>query len=222
MTLFASYAGSRVVSARVTIPAWGAWVADVALADEAEVSSRGTLVIGDVSLVGAVLRGGVYAGQRTLRLVGGAGGWRNTIPRQFYADPLGVRLGTVLKDVASKVGETVALTGTYAVQLLGFFWSRAQAPASEVLALTVPHAWYVDSAGVTQIGNRPASTITTGFDVTDYKPHLGLVTVATETMSVWQPGAMFTNPLLPAPLTAGSVTIAMDPKGRLRLEVLTA
>lgn len=222
MSLFASFAGSRATSARLTISSWGAAVADVQLADDAEVAPRGTLTIGDLSLVMSTLRGGAFAGSRALRLVGGAGGWRTVAPRQAYADPKGVKLATVVRDVAAKVGETVSFASDFASRLLGQFWARADAPASEVLALTVGRSWYVDPAGVTQIGERPTTTIASGFDVLDFRPNLGLVVIATETLAPWVPGAVFKSPLLAAPLTASSVTIALNPKGKLRVEVLTA
>ena len=223
MTLFASYAGSRVTAGRITTSASGAWVGDLMLADDSDVPTRGTLTIADLTLVGAVTRGGPFAGSRALRLVGGAGGWRNELPALPYAKPQGVRLATVLGDAAAAVGERVVLSAAYATRVLGVAWVRARMPASQVLALTVGRAWWVDPAGVTQVGDRPTSAvIASGFTVTNYQHNLGLVTIATETLAPWQPGATFRDVLLgTAPLTASSVTIALDPRGKLRLEVLT-
>lgn len=221
MALFAEYAGSRVVSARITLPASGCWVADVYFADETAVAATGVLRVETLSLVGTVLRGAAFAGARSARIVGGYGGWRRPLPALPYAKPQGVRLATVIGDAAAAVGERVNLLGSYATQVLGQRWVRAAARASLVLSQTVQRAWWVAPDGVTQIGERPTAVVNQGFDIINWQPNIGLATLATEALATWQPGIVFRSPILPAPLTATSVTINMDPKGVLRLEVLT-
>lgn len=221
MALFAEYAGSRVVAARITLPASGRVVADVSFADETAVAATGVLRVADLSLLCTVLRGAAFAGARSARLVGGYGGWNREVSALPYAKAQGVRLATVIGDAAAAVGERVNLRGAYASQLVGQRWVRSAGPASLVLSQTVQRAWWVDGDGVTQVGERPTALVSQGFDIINWQPGLGLATIATETLAVWQPGIAFRSPILPAPLTVTSVSIVMAPSGVLRLEVLT-
>ncbi len=220
MPAFDAFAGSRITSARITRGAWGAASGDVAFAEDTAVATRGTLTIGNASLVMAVHRQGGYGGSRSARLVAGAGGWLTTAPRQFYRNPLGIKLSTVLRDVAARVGESVVLSAPFASQVVGVFWSREEAPASRTLGSTVGKSWYVDAAGVTQIGTWPTVAIASAFDVTEYDPARGLYTIATEDPAAWVPGATFTKPpIVPGVVTVSSVSIVLDDEQRLRLEV---
>lgn len=224
MAVFASYAGSRLVTARLTLPPWGAWTADLLLASDGEVPTTGALVIGNLTLIGAVLPGrdGPFAGSRTVRLVGGAGGWQRTIGARFYAKTQGVRLATIITDAAAEVGETVAIGAAYSSRVAGLFWSRPAGQAVNVLANTVQRAWWIDDAGVTQIGDRPTTYVRSPFDLTGpgYRGDLAQVTIATEDPLSWRPGAVFRSELLPRPLQAASVSMHMAADGVLRAEVL--
>jgi hypothetical protein len=226
MALYASFAGSRIVSARVTLPPWGAWSADVQLAAEDAVSPRGVLTIGNLSLVGAVLPGrdGPFAGSRSLRLVGGAGGWYRTVGARFYAKPQGVRLATVLGDVAAEVGEAIVLSSAFTSRVVGQFWARAAGQAVGVLSVAAGRAWYIDEVGVTQVGERPSTTVSSPFTISGpgYRGSLGMVEIATEDLLSWRPGALFRSELLSTPLTVASVSIHMAADSTLRLEVMTS
>jgi hypothetical protein len=63
----------------------------------------------------------------------------------------------VLGDAAAAAGETIA---DVPATLLGPHYARPKAPASELLNLQASQNWYVDFAGVTRIGQRPATTYT--------------------------------------------------------------
>ena len=73
---WADLSGARVLSATVTIPKFGAWVADVELLSDATIPAAAVLTLGDLVLVGAVVRSAPFASSANARLVGGAGGWR--------------------------------------------------------------------------------------------------------------------------------------------------
>ncbi len=223
MSLFADYGGSRVTSARVHLPAWGAPSAVVQLASDEAITSPATLTIGDFAAVMSVARTGPYGGSRGAWLVAGANGWSRTIRRQFYRDTTnGVRLSSVLRDAAALVGETVlVLPGDD--RILGQFWARQEDAAAMVLARTVGTSWWIDPLGVTQLGDRPSSVIGVDFDPVDpIRLELGTVTIATEDLAPWVPGASFTKPgILDDALTISSVSITMAVGGKLRLEVLT-
>lgn len=220
MALYASLADRRVVSARVLMPSPGLWTADVRLAEDDELPAGPlTLTIGNLVLVGSVFRSGPWAGTRSVRLLAGYGGWRKTTTARFYSDSNGVKLSAIVKDAAAEVGEQIVVTGSATV---GPRFERAAAPASRLLAGLVGRAgWYVDPLGVTRIGDRPATPITSEFTPTNYRPELGAVTIATEDPASWLPGAVFDDARLPEPMQASSVSLMLEAGGRLRLEVFT-
>lgn len=223
MSLFADYGGSRVTSARVHLDAWGAPSAVVQLADDEPILPTATLTIGDFVAVMSVERTGPYGGSRGAWLIAGANGWGKLVRRQFYRDTAnGVRLSSVLRDVAALVGETVlVLPGDD--RILGQFWARQEDVAAMTLARTVGKGWWINPLGVTQLGARPSSVIEVDFDPVDpIRPELGTVTIATEDLLPWVPGATFSKPgILDDVLTISSVSITMAVGGKLRLEVLT-
>ena len=63
----------------------------------------------------------------------------------------------MLRDAAVACGESI---GTVASSSVGPAFARHRGPASRVLEALVPRGWYVDEAGVTQIGSRAAVTWT--------------------------------------------------------------
>lgn len=140
--------------ARVQIPAYGLPYLDVELTEPAVVDDAQTFAIDAVTQACAVVSGGPFDGKARYRLVGGAGGWGLNLPAAAYNDDSGVKLSRVLTDVASACGETL---GTLPTTRLGPHFARPAMYAYEILNLLVPRGWYVDAAGVTQIGQRPTT-----------------------------------------------------------------
>lgn len=222
MALFASLGGARVTSARVSLAPHGCSVADVRLADADDLAVGAlVLTLDKRSLVMSVVRSDSFAGSRAARLVAGYGGWRRAVKgHPLYRGAAGVRLRSVLRDLAAEVGEVM---GTIVDRDVGAFFSRGMGPAARVLGVLVGReGWYVDDAGVTQATTRPTLPITSSFEVTRYVPEVGLVEVATEDLLAWSPGVVFEHQLLPQPMQASTVTIVMEDSGKLRLEVMTA
>jgi hypothetical protein len=151
---------AAVTRARVHVPAWGVWWADVDTTTELalEKGAVATLVLADVTLTGVVVDGGVYEGRAAYRIMGGRGGWARTVRERGYVDDAGVKLSKVLGDLATEVGET--LSGVSATTRLGPHYARRADVASRVLNWLAPSAWYVDFAGVTHMGARAATTYT--------------------------------------------------------------
>src|SRR5262252_7782755 len=104
MSYFASCAGLQIVAGSLLIPLVGAWTADLTLATEQQVLGPVEVVIGNLTLQGTVYRSEAYGGQVRARVVGGAGGWRTPAPPQGYGMS-GLKLSTVLNDLAATVGE---------------------------------------------------------------------------------------------------------------------
>ena len=101
---FAHVNGIRLVSVSLGMPAYGLWMADVDGDLPGNLTGGVTLVVGNLSLVGSVYRQGSFAGQAKARLVGGYGGWRQDVSAASYSNPAGVRLSTVLLDLAAEQG----------------------------------------------------------------------------------------------------------------------
>ncbi len=81
--------GSRVTDARVNIPAWGCWYAEVTIDGEVALPTTAAgveLKIADLTLAGTVLSGGPQKGRASYRIVAGRGGWGKTIKSWKYND----------------------------------------------------------------------------------------------------------------------------------------
>lgn len=150
--------GTEPVSrARVQIPAYGLPFVDSEITEPTALDGAQTLTIGNVPLACTIVSGGTAEGKGRYRLVGGAGGWGAMLKPKPYNDDGGVKVATLLRDAAAEVGETL---GALPTTRLGPHFARTAMPAYELLNLLAPRAWYIDAAGVTQFGARPAGTYT--------------------------------------------------------------
>jgi hypothetical protein len=226
MSYFASVAGFQLVSGSLVVPLIGVWTADLQLAGEETVSGQVSVVIGNLTLVGAVFRSDAYGGQTHVRLVGGAGGWRTSITPQGYGNTAGVMLSQILGDAAAACGEKVNVAEDASI---GNAWVRVNFDSSvagdilwQLLHLGAIPAWYVDPTGITQIAAWPTVQVTTPFTVTGQKADKGVCTIATEDYVSWMPGCTFANPLLATTFTSAGVHYEWTPDGKFRFEVLTS
>ena len=225
MAFFASVNGLQIVGGTLIVPLVGAWTADLHLATDQAVSGQATVVIGNLTLVGAVFRSEAYGGQVRARIVGGYGGWRKPIASQGYGTGSGVKLSTVLTDAANACGEQVNIAADMTIGNAYVRVAFDTSVAGDVLWQMVAQghipAWYVAPSGVTQTQAWPTSTISTPFTVTDQKPDEGMVEVATEDYASWLPGCTFTAPQLAQSYTSAGVHYIWDNDGKFRFEVLT-
>lgn len=221
---FLSMNGVRVVTGHVSVPYYGTWTADVMMpaagnASNLVVGSAVSLTLGNLTLVGAVYRSGPFAGQIKVRAMGGFGGWQKTVPAQDYALTGGVRLSTVLNDLAMTVGEKVQIAQD---GILGSKFTREKASAGKILRQIAGTLWFIDVKGTTQIrASRPSLTIATPFQIIKYDGDVGQFDVATEDYLSWLPGSTFSNEIVTIPQTISLATIDTDNKGTLRFNVLT-
>jgi len=175
-----------VTRARVTVPAWGRWWADVDCSEESGLDAGDdvTLTLGGVGMVGAVVHGGDAYGRSAYRIVGGPG-WSDAVSEEGYQDDAGVQYSTVIQDVATAVGETVSsLPSTRGGQ---HFVRRAGA-AVNVLQSLVPRDWYVGLDGTTVIGLRADSTYTGTDTRTMRKVSDRIIEVETSDLTPFVPG----------------------------------
>lgn len=190
--MFATLNGNQVTRGNCVIPFKGTWTADVWLSEAIELTGSVTLAIGDLTLKGAVTRGGTFTGQANYRLIGGAGGWMQTIEARNYKSPFGVKSSAILEDAARAVGESVEVT---ADRTLGAFFVRERAPAARVLN-QLAESWWLREDGVTVVGARATPTITSPFEIITAELEKGRVLVATDFPAAWMPGANFSSPTL--------------------------
>lgn len=216
---FLSFGGVRASVGSLVMPYTGAWAADLEFPDTTTLPTTGELVVGNLSLTGTVYRSAAFAGSRMTRIVGGHGGWRESVPAHAYSLPSGVLLSLVLRDTARVVGEVVHVP-TGADHILGNYYIREAAPAQRVLAQLVGSGWYIDTDGTTVIASRPTDNIGSYFLVNAYQGALGQFTISTEDYAAWLPGATFTNELVPDVQTVGMVRLETSNDGLLRHTVL--
>jgi hypothetical protein len=217
--LFMALNGQRIVSGQVMVPYYGCWTGDVTLALPTSIPNNCTLQIGNLTLTGFAYRMSSFAGSRTVRLVGGYGGWRLPVPFQEYYNAGGVSLSTVLKDAANTVGEQINIPTDVN---LGSYFIRENAPAQRLLRLLAGPEWFVDPNGVTQIGQRTIQNITSAFLINHWNGGQGSFEVSTEDYASWLPGRFFSNELVLSPQIISMTTFEADNDGKLRLKVLSA
>jgi|SRR6478609_6754785 len=187
--------GLQCASARLTLPLYGAWIADmeIAAAEDAP-SGRCSLVIGDMTLSGTVFRSIEHAGNTRVRVVGGAGKWGKAVAPRGYKSPAGLQLAPILQDAARDAGEAL---GAIPAQSVGSWYSRRRGAASQVFALLPSGtSWWVDDAGVTQVGARSTGTISTPLDVMSCDGFAGVATIAADELSPIRPGRTLSHPTL--------------------------
>jgi len=184
----ATLADRTVTGCRVHIPAWGVWWAEVELASTDTLSGSVTLVLADASFVGTVMNGGAHQGRSRWIVAGGAGGWGKTIAADSESNDAGAKLKNVIRKAATLAGESFnesSATGT-----IGSRYARPEGPASRSLALLAPKNWYVDTAGVTQIGQRTAAAFEGAYTLEDDDAAAGRLVVAAPQIADLLPGAI--------------------------------
>jgi hypothetical protein len=171
-------------------PRTGKWSAEVELVEPAVLAGPVVLSIGDLVLVGTIVRGGPVEGHARYLVEGGAGGWRTTIPAKAYRNDLGVKLSTILKDAAAAAGERVELGADRSV---GSAYVRPAGPAGDVLtALAGP--WWIDEAGTTQVRPRPSPPVVVPFRLVAWDRAKAIREIASEAIAPFVPGALLAVP----------------------------
>jgi hypothetical protein len=214
---WAELGGQRIMSGSITIPWYGACVADVVLASSAQVDPQTTLMVGNLSLIVHAVRQASFAGSRGYRVVGGYGGWRQTVGPRYYASPASLPLVTVLADIATEVHERIDCPAS---RVIGPRYARVTGLARQTLDELAPD-WWLAPDGVTHVGARVSEAIATPLTVVSYSGGHGRFQIATEDMAAWQPGRTFVSQTIAAPVTIGSVIISIANEGKVRLDVLS-
>lgn len=161
----ATIAGFGIERGELFLPDQGVWSAELVPFDDAVlvVGDRVELVVGDLTLSGTVVGGGVFESKPGVLVVGGAGGWRKDIALRAYRDDAnGVRLSGILADLATDTGETVELASSLEGVVVGAAWTRPDGVAAEALDV-LGYPWRVRPDGVTEVGpvveSRPGGIV---------------------------------------------------------------
>lgn len=206
----ASIAGQRVTKLHLHVPHSGAWYVDADLAEQADLRGRVEIKLGSLTLSGTVMPGfsGSFGMATKLRVVAGAGGWQKLVPAKHYHSDAGVKTRTILEDTARAVGERL---GTVAPprERVGADYARSAGPASRVLEQLVGSAWWLDHAGVTHVGTRPAATAS-GYELLEYDPRDRVATLSVDDPATVGIGATITGAALPEPATVRELEVVLD------------
>lgn len=217
--MFASIAGSQIISARITIPLFGIWEGDAVLNGETTVTGDVSTVIGNLTIAGHAFRAGAFVGRRKVRLVGGHGGWAHTVGPQAYYEPGGIPYSHVLGDVANACGETLSLAQDLR---LWTRYVRESMQGARALNQILGSTWWIQNDGTTTNKPRATGAISSPFQVQSYDPGKGIFTIALDGTSIadWMPGNTFTAPTVDGTQNISSVTIVIE-GASVRLEVMT-
>jgi len=205
--------GQRIVALTLNVANVGPWVAELDFEVAPDVSGKVTINIGALALIGTVVptQAGTHLEQRRVRVVAGAGGWGRSLPRKNYHNDAKIKARLVADDAAREVGETI---GEFEpeVERVGSDYVRSVGTASRVLEHVIgERAWWVDYAGRTHVGVRPAVplSVKTG-DVLTYDPRNRALTFALDDVSQVQIGSVLSQPPLESAQTIREYDIRID------------
>ena len=188
-------------------PRYGQWRGDVLLDVPDELSGKVTLSVGDVSLVGTIESGGPSGGTARYLVVGGLAWSTRVAPADYRTEAAtGVRLKTVLIDLARACGAYADGVDLPPDTRLGDSYSRLSGPAREALSRLASvgacPSWYMSNEGRTVFGERTGGAIDVPHRVRDPRVlTLGIRRVSSDTYAPWVPGATFEGARIDSVLT---------------------
>lgn len=144
----------------VLIHEQGVWTAELEPIEPTTLATgqRVTLTLGDLTMSGTILRGGMFTPGNGFFVIGGAAGWRKPVNRKPYHDTKGVKLRDLARDLATETGEQVTVDSSLTSKLVGDHWTRPE--CSGAAALTdLGQPWRVMPSGITTVG--PIATVET-------------------------------------------------------------
>jgi len=217
---FAQLGASDLYRLALTLPLTGIWHADVEMSvDVPLMPGPQALVFAGTTYACSVVRTTDFAGVRSVRLVGGTGGWRTVVPPKPYASPAGVPTQVVLADVAATVLEIPPVVAPTVPPTLGTAWTRPGDYASVTLNATLGESWWMDPTGTVQSAPRVPLPILTPFEATAVMGTAGIYEIATEFPADWTPGKLFVGVTVQSTINR---VMHMAQGSRLRTEVVAS
>lgn len=213
----ADLSGVAITHGLITQPFSGLWHADLVLAQATDISGPQTLNFAGVPWSCAYIRAIDFSGERGVRVVAGAAGWRTVIPGKQYGAGL-VATSLVCADAAAACGELPPVIDASIPTTVGSAFLRANALAADVLQRLLGDSWWADRNGVVQTSAR-SGTVTSAFQAMSVKGAPGIYEISSNAPNDWQPGVSFSGPTISG--TVSRVMHRIEPD-RLRLEVMVA
>lgn len=192
----------RLSKVEVSIPRWGAAFGSVVL-EQGPAPAPGiyTLTIADLPLVVSVLpgRSGEDAPSKPHVAIANGVGWETAIRAKSYYSPLGVRLSTVLTDLARDCGKmtidlpTDGSLGTRYVRAgsAPFHPRTGRDMLATLVALRTVRPWWVDIDGRTRFGGRVGAAVAASARIMSRDLALCTRTLAVDSAAAWLPGNSF-------------------------------
>lgn len=215
-TLVLNPGGLRVLSMRLLQPYRGVWLADCEIDPDqialAPSSGKVSLSIGvppAATLLGTIdPRGsGTFVEFAHLRVLGGGAGWDKPVRPQHYHSDGGLPSTVPISATATEVGE---VANVLAPTPLGPDFVRTAGPASRVLEGQT--SWWVDIAGVTQVGPRPPVVADPSLTVIRWDPATQVAEFTCDTLVL--PGTVLVDPRIGGgQVTARDVEQTFDGRG---------
>lgn len=189
-TAFVTVDGHRVTLLRLIVGNYGPWHAECDFVDAPALTGAVTITVGTLTLRGTVVpsQSGTFGEQARVRVVAGAAAWGSALAAKHYHNDAGVKARLVADDAARESGETLGGFVPVAERVGNDYVRSSDAPASRALEDVIgPNvAWWVDFAGVTQVGPRPSTDLdSSAYEVLSYDPRTRIAT-----LSVDDPGAV--------------------------------
>lgn len=183
------------VSRLVLTVGWtGPWFADVTVdsEDSDNIAGRVTMTIGDtIALSGTVDTGGFFGSTKSIRVVGGANGWRTSLAPTDYANDAGVKAASVAADLIRATGEVMGSFSPTS-ERIGTHYTRPAGSAAGCLVDVIGAVqWWVDYDGETQVGDRPIVTPEPSvYTVAAYDPRNGRAEINADDLGAFSPGSV--------------------------------
>lgn len=215
--LFASINGHRVAKLVLSVPSRGPWFADVDLDELVPLTGRVTIRVANVAFVGTVASAssGSFGVASRVRIVAGAGGWGNLLPRKAYHNDALVKALTVATDAAREAGEQLGSFAPPADRVGADYVRKAGAASLALEGVLDGTPWWVDYAGATHAGARPATPAGT-YELLDFDARSKLATLAVEDLTAVAIGSVLST-RLDAPETVRELEIHVA-EGGFRLK----
>ncbi len=193
---------ARLQAVELHWPTWGAWWARCSTEIGVVPPGKATLTIGDRALVGTVLPGrfGEGAPSSWSAIVTGGAAWSAVLkPRAAYQNDDGVRLKTVLGDLATECKATIVQPPDAP---LGAYYARPSTGATRrpltgkdaldaLVRARILAGWWVDALDVTRFGPRPAGDIVATVRKMPSDPTRGVRVVGVDSVAPFVPGLRF-------------------------------
>lgn len=220
MTAPLSLNGYAIHSINLHVGHSGAWVADCQLAEAPTDLTEGshvTLLCGEADLQGTIIEARTFGLALGARIVGGAGGWQKLVQPRGYHNDAGIKARLLADDVAREAGETLGMFEPETLRV-GVDFARQVCTAASVLEyVAAPWPWWVDYAGVTHVGERPAGDVpASAYALIDFAPRSGVATLAVNALAELVPGRTLRDERLADAFVIGDLEVVSEKGSALR------